>query len=880
MKRLPRLFLLALLAVPVQASAQLEPIPEDRGATGLALALRKLDADAIFMHTAAHPDDEDNGLLVMMSRGRGLRTTLLSLTRGDGGQNQIGPELEEALGVLRSAELMAMHRIDDTEQYFTLAYEFGYSFSVEESLQKWGEEETLGDMVRIIRMVRPDVMVSLPLGGEGGGQHHQTSGRLTKEAFRAAADPNRFPEQIRDGLRPWQPLKLYSRYRTPPDERDKPDPPGTVVMDTGGYDPILGRSYHQMGIEARAFHLCQQMNQIHALPGERMGKWFPEDSVIGMSDPELDLFDGVPMGLDRLKTFLEGETPQAAAPILGALDELQAAIDAANEAYDANAPWKTLGPLREGLQTVRSLRNKLAASDVSESARYELEHRLSYKEKNFVKALALAHGIALDAVSDRGEVVPGGKLEIAVQVTERSPEPIEVTGLVLDIPEGWAQTFEGTTSGRLADNEKIEAKFSVRVADDAELSRPYWERNRAVDRFDLIAPEHFGLPFAPPAVNASLTFRSGSVDISIEEPVQYRYAGPWVGTEKQAEISVLPRASLALSPGVMVFPVGAGSKTRQASVSVLHKGTDEASGTLRLVAPDGWVVTPAEVPLRFQREGEATTVPFEITPPDSVAPGTYEIGAVANLSGQSYREGFQKIAYHHIETRYLFRPATAQVQALDLKVEPVRVGYIMGVGDDVADAARQLGAEVVMLEEKDLAQGDLSQFDLIIAGIRAYLAREDLRAYNDRLLDYVERGGTMLVQYNRDEWDDAQWGPYPAKISSERITVEDAPMRILEPTHPVFNFPNRITESDWKGWVQERGTYFLGERDERYRDLLASEDPWEYNAGEKRGMLVEARYGEGRWIYTGLTLFRQLPAGVPDAYKFFSNLLSLPKAAQ
>jgi hypothetical protein len=217
---------------------------------------------------------------------------------------------------------------------------------------------------------------------------------------------------------------------------------------------------------------------------------------------------------------------------------------------------------------------------------------------------------------------------------------------------------------------------------------------------------------------------------------------------------------------------------------------------------------------------------------------------------------------------------------LDLKVEPVRVGYIMGVGDDVADAARQLGAEVVMLEEKDLAQGDLSQFDLIIAGIRAYLAREDLRAYNDRLLDYVERGGTMLVQYNRDEWDDAQWGPYPAKISSERITVEDAPMRILEPTHPVFNFPNRITESDWKGWVQERGTYFLGERDERYRDLLASEDPWEYNAGEKRGMLVEARYGEGRWIYTGLTLFRQLPAGVPDAYKFFSNLLSLPKAAQ
>ena len=881
MKRLSGLFLLALLVLPASAPAQLEPIPEDQGATGLALALRKLDAGAIFMHTAAHPDDEDNGLLVMMSRGRGLRTTLLTVTRGDGGQNQIGPELEEALGVLRSSELMAIHRIDDTEQYFTLAYEFGYSFSVEESLQKWGKEETLGDMVRIIRTVRPDVIVGLRLGGEGGGQHHQTSGRLTKEAFRAAADPNRFPEQIREGLRPWQPLKLYSRYRTPRDEPDKPDPPGTVLMDTGNYDPILGRSYHQMGIEARANHLCQQMNQIHALPGERIGKWVPEDSVdsiIGTSGPEDDLFDRVPMGFDRLKMFLAGETPQAAAPLQSGLDELQAQIDAANQAYDAHAPWKTLGPLREGLQTVRRLRRELAEGELGEEARYELEHRLSYKEHNFVEAIVLAHGIALDAVADRGEVVPGGKLEIETQVTQRSPEPIDVTGLVLDVPPGWTQEFEGETSGRLADNDKIEATFKAGVADDAELSRPYWERNRAVDRFDLIAPEHFGIPFAPPVVNARLTFRSDSVDISIEEPVTYRYAGPWVGTEKQTEISVLPRVSLALSPNVMVFPVGPGPKTRTASVSVLYKGSEEASGTLRLAAPDGWTVTPAESPLRFQREDEATTVQFEVTPPDSVKAGTYEIEAVASIGGKEYREGFHRIAYHHIQTRYLFRPATAQVQALDLKVEPVRVGYIMGVGDDVAEAVRQLGAELVFLEETDLAQGDLSQFDLIIAGIRAYRAREDLRAYNGRLLRYVEGGGTMLVQYNRDEWDDAQWGPYPAKISRNRITVEEAPIRILEPEHPLFNFPNTISEDDWQQWVQERGTYFLGERDERYRDLLASEDPWEYNAGEKRGMLVEARYGEGRWIYTGLTLFRQLPAGVPDAYKFFANLLSLPKA--
>jgi len=878
MKRLSRLFLIALLSLPAQLSAQLEPIPEDRGAMGLALALRKLGTGAVFMHTAAHPDDEDNGLLVMMSRGRGLRTTLLSVTRGDGGQNQIGPELEEALGILRTAELMAMHRIDDTEQYFTLAYEFGYSFSVEESLQKWGHEETLGDMVRIIRTVRPDVMVCLPLGGEGGGQHHQTSGRLTKEAFRAAADPHRFPDQIRSGLRPWQPLKLYSRYRTPPGEEDKTDPPGIVSMDTGRYDPILGRSYHQLGIEARANHLCQDINQLHALPGERIAKWLPEDLVVETAFTESDLFDGVPMGLGRLKEFLAGDTSQAAASFLAGLDELQAEVDAAQQAYDANAPWKTLEPLRRGLQTVRRLRQ--AAGELGEEARYELAHRLSYNERSFREAIALAHGVALDPVADRGEVVPGSELEVKVQVTNRSPVPIEVTSLELKIPNGWDQESQDQRSGRLEDNETLEATLKVRVADDAALSRPYWERNRVVDRYDLVEPAHFGLPFSPPVAWARLQFRSGSVDVSIEEPVQHRYPGPWVGREKQTEISVLPKASVTLSPTAMVFPIGSGSKTRTASVSVLYKGSQEASGTLRLTAPDGWSTAPAEVPLRFQREDEAATLQFEVTPPDSVEPGAYAIQAVATLDGKEYREGFQEIAYHHIQTRYLFRPAIAQMQALDVRMAPVRVGYIMGVGDEVAEAVRQLGAELVMLEEKDLAQGDLSRFDLIIAGIRAYYARADLRAYNHRLLQYVEQGGTMIVQYNRDEWDDAQWGPYPAKISGDRITVEEAPIRILEPEHPLFHFPNHISEGDWKGWIQERGTYFLGERDARYRDLLASEDPWEYNAGEKRGMLVEARYGEGRWIYCGLTLFRQLPAGVPDAYKFFANLLSLPKAPE
>jgi LmbE family N-acetylglucosaminyl deacetylase len=872
------LFVILLCSSP--GRAQLEPIPEERGASGLALALRKLAAGASFMHTAAHPDDEDNGLLVLMSRGRGLRTGLLTATRGDGGQNQIGTELFEALGILRTEELAAVHRFDGAEQYFTRAYEFGYSFSVEETLEKWGKEEILGDLVRLIRTFRPDVMVCLPLTGTGGGQHHQTSARLTREAFHAAADPKRFPEQIAAGLRPWQPLKLYSRLWREVQESEseqKVDPAKVVSLDTGRYDPIIGRSYHQMGIEARSNHLCQSMSQLRALPGEQLSRWQIEESVLPIKGPEKDLFEGVEMGLDRLKDFVKGEET-AAAFLAPGLERIRAAVDSASAAFDARAPWSTIPGLRSGLAAVRELRQQVAKSALSAGARYELEHRLSPKEQQFVGALALAHGLGFDPISNRGEVVPGGTFQVNVQVTARSPEPVEVTAVSLELPQGWQQSATGGTSGPLTEQQKLEARFEVSLPAEAALTRPYWKRNPEVDRYDLRRPELFGLPAAPPSVEARLSFRSGAVEATLKKPVQYRYAGPWVGTEKQKEVSVLPAISLAVTPRALVIPVTADKKSRVVSVEALYRGAGAANGTLRLELPAGWTGKPLQSTLSFQREGEAVTVKFEVAPPAAVAPGSYTVRAAATLDGREYREGFQTIAYHHIHTRYLDRPALAVVQALPVVVEPVTVGYVMGVGDDIPDAIEQLGSSLTLLGEKDLAEGNLGRFDIILTGVRAYSNRADLRAYNHRLLKYVEDGGTMVVMYNRQEWDQAQWGPYPAKISQNRITVEEAPMRILAPAHPLFNFPNKISETDWKGWVQERGAYFLGERDPRYRDLLASEDPWEYNKGEKRGMLVEAAHGKGRWIYCGLTLFRQLPEGVPDAYRFFANLLSLPKA--
>ncbi len=864
--------------------AQLEPIPEERGATGLVLKLRELSTGASFLQATAHPDDEDNGLLVLLSRGRGIRTALLTATRGDGGQNEIGPELFEAIGIVRTEELMAMHRQDGVQQYFTAAYEFGYSFSVEETLEKWGKEQTLGDIVRVIRTTRPDVVTTLRPSGRGGGQHHQTSAILTREAFRAAADPNRFPEQIEEGLRPWQALKLYSRSGIGAGRgrarRSRDEEAHLVTMDIGAYDPILGRSYFQMGLEGRSSHRCQGMAQLRALPGSRQSVYKLEDAVLDVASEEMDLFDGVEMSLSRWKDFVEDEG-DAAQFVRDGIDALQDEVAAAEKAFDGSAPWKTLPPLRRGLEFVRKLRHDVASSSLSPLARYELEHRLAPKTTEFEEAIVLAHGMGFDPIASRGEVTRGGRFEIHARVVNPSPEPIVLQSIEALTPEGWGVVDESAPRGAtLANNLGLESCFRVTVSTDAVYDRPFWERNHAVDRFDIADHTYFGQPWRSPAVHAQVTFRSGDTEVSLSEPVQYRYEGPWVGTEKQKIVSVLPLVSVTLAPKVVVFPTAADDKTRLVSVEAVYKGTEPAEGVLVLEAPAGWSVEPTRAELRFQRENEAITVRFQVTPPEAVESGGYDIKAAATLNGETFREGFQTIAYHHIQTRYLFHPAQATVQALDVQVAPVKVGYVMGVGDEIPTAIRQLGAELVMLEEQDLAEGDLSHYDVIITGVRAYLNREDLRAYNHRLLDYVKDGGTMLVMYNKFEFNSAQWGPYPKKVSRNRVTVEEAPIQILEPEHPVFQRPNRITENDWYGWVQERGLYFLEEEgDPRYRELLAAEDPWDYNAGTKKGMLVEAEYGKGRWMYIGLGFFRQLPAGVPDAYKVFANLLSLPKAA-
>lgn len=881
-------FALAAFLLAAPAPAVQKPLPQDEGASGLALALRKLPNSASFLHVTAHPDDEDNPLLVLLARGRGIHTGLLTLTRGDGGQNEIGPELFEALGIIRTEELMSMHRYDGAEQFFSRAYEFGYSFSVEETMQRWGREEIVADVVRILRTFRPDVVATLPRTGVGGGQHHQASALIAEEAFRAAADPHRFPEQIAEGLRPWQAKKLYERHRWGAAGDVEDDDRAVVSIDCGGFDPILGTTYYEFGMESRSLHRCQGMRQIVPLPGRCASNWKLVDSAIQKDRKESDLFDGIDTELLALERFAAGELERA--PFLRpSLKSLQSDVTRALDAFDANDPSRSASPLAEGLRTLRQLIEQVETSDLSDSARFEILLRLRRKESEFLTALRHAHQLRLDAVVDEGLVSPSQLFDLTVNLANGSHAPVTVRNVELRMPQGWMVIESEDPIREVPAAGVAERRYRIRVARDAEPTRPYWIREEGADRYRLLNPNDFGKPWPDAALQVRVHYDSNGESAWLQQAAQYPYEGPWVGGEQRHELMVVPKVSVRAAPEISVVPLDQAREGREVRVTVDYNGEGPASGRLNFRLPDGWEVRPPSADLEFEGRGESATRRFFLSSSETVTEGEHVVGVEARFGDQVFREGHEFIDYHHIEKRVLYHPSEVELKTVDVRVaDGVRLGYVMGVGDQVPQALNQLGIEYSMMTEDDVAFGDLDRFNVIVTGVRAYLNRKDLRAYNDRLLDWVRRGGVMIVQYNKFEMNSfepdtdgqvrmgpSQFAPHPLQVGRGRVTDQNAPVEILIPGHPVFHFPNRISERDWDGWSQERGLYFIGEKSPHYRDLISMEDPFEYNAGEQLGSLVEARYGQGRWIYLGIGLWRQLPAGVPGAYRLLANLVSL-----
>jgi LmbE family N-acetylglucosaminyl deacetylase len=902
MSRLLCLLLAAALALPpapFPTLADTRPAPEDRGAGGLALALRRLQTIASALHTAAHPDDESTELLAYLARGLGARVAYLSLNRGEGGQNGIGPELGESLGVLRTEELLAARKLDGAEQYFTRAYDFGFTRSVPETLQKWNKEEVLGDMVRVIRTLRPLVLVNGFSGTarDGHGQH-QVAGMLAPEAITAAADANRFPEQIKAGLQPWQVLKLYQRVfeqgKTP-----------VATFDVGQFDPVLGRSYSELAAEGRSKHRSQDFGMIQ-MRGSMPRSFWRQESKVAAPDKESSLFEGLDVSVTGIARFAgEGEGAKKLLPPLARIKELAAEALAEHRPEE---PQRIAPKLAEGLREVRALRQQLAALEAGPRA--TVDAMLARKEWEFSDALAKAHGVVVDALSSAEIVTPGETLEVNANVylagqpsfnretmeRLRDLKPQANAQITLTAPPSWRvepmeieadQPAAPSPFFRGRERADAAARFRVRVPDDEPPTEPYWlARQRTREQFDWDAAMPVTLPFAPPRLSARVELTLDGERVTLNQPVEFRYANQTFG-EIRRELKVAPALTVTLRPSLLVIPQGGpangAARTREVSVEITHNARRATNGSLKLVAPAGWKVEGDAQPLAFTRQGEKTARRFRVTPPAN-AGGTFTLKAVATADGRDYARGYTTVAYPHVETHFIYHPAEVKAEVFDVRVAAgLRVGYVPGSGDDTVEALKQLGVNVKTIDEAELASGDLSVYDTIILGIRVYEVRDDVVANNKRLLDYVNNGGTLVVQYNKHEFvTRGQFAPYPVKMgdgsrfgSNLRVTDENAPVKVLVPDHPLFNFPNKITDADWTGWVQERGLYFLSDWDAKYTPLLSAPDD---TGKDLQGGQLIAEYGKGRYVFTAYAWFRQLPAGVPGAYRLFANLISLPKS--
>jgi LmbE family N-acetylglucosaminyl deacetylase len=860
---------LVAVAAPLPAQLRPRPISEETGEVQLQLLFRKLKTSATFMMTDAHPDDENNALLAQMSHGLGLRTVLVTATRGDGGQNEIGPEIFDGLAVLRTEELLQVHRFDGAEQLFTRAVDFGYSFSLDETYEKWGKDEIIGDYVRQIRAIRPDLVVGFLWTGNNGGMHHQASTHITEAAFLAAGDPTKYPEQITEGLRPWQAKKFYYTAGG-----GRGGGGGDTPTTTNTYDPVLGLTYDEIGSQARTMHKCQNVSQLPALPSGGGGRGYHlQDTAPDFPhvSTESSILDGIDIRLTALADYAKPNSP---AGLTTSLRTITKDVGDAEAAFAAHGLDTAIPGLAAGLHELRNLRAILGSLGLSDSARFEIDFRLAQKETQFMEALATASSLRIETIGDDPMVVPGQAVRVQVIVANRSQVPVEVTKID-------ATGFRGSAScpaQAIAAGAVYVCGPNLTIPDDAKATDIYFRHDPSAGArysFDPVVP--FGAPFAPTPFRVAIAMTVGGEPITITQPVEARYEEDKTSGEKRTDLLVVPAFALTVSPAVVVAPTG-GLASREVRVTVRNDTPAAASATVRLTVPAGWSVQPAAAPVTFAREDEESTVRFTVTSPANAPEGKATIGAVAENGGHSYTTGFQVVEYPHIRRGLLAHPAEVEARSVAVKVAPnLRVGYIMGVGDRVPDAIAQLGVPVSYLEPDEMAWGDLSKYPVIMVGVRAYERRADLRANNQRLLDYARAGGTVLLNYQRTEFNQIQggYGPYPAQTTSNRVTDETAPVRILLPTHPAFTTPNVIGPATWADWVQERGTYFLAPQSREYVDLLESQDPFPDNNSPQHGILVDAKVGQGRWMYIGLVLWRELPEGVPGAYQLLANLISL-----
>jgi LmbE family N-acetylglucosaminyl deacetylase len=805
-----------------------EPPPD----SAILQELRSFREMGSVLYIAAHPDDENTQLIAYFARGRDYRTAYLSVTRGDGGQNVLGPEFGEKLGVARTQELLAARRLDGGRQFFTRAIDFGFSKDYRETLSIWDKQQVLSDMVRVIREFRPDVLITRfsPQPGNTHG-HHTASAVLAVEAFKLSGDPKAFPEQLGD-LTPWQPKRLLLNAGGFGRGGGGTNNASALQFDIGGNDPVLGISFSELAARSRSMHKTQGFGNFGGF-GNRAAR--PESFQLLDGEPATkDILDGV--------DTTWGRVPGGA--------EIGKLADEAIAQFNPQDPAASVPALL-------TLRSRLTALSTKDSVVIEKRAQLD-------RILQACLGLDVETVIPQAEVVPGEVLELHHSVIVRSSIPVRWLAVRYpDIKREIKKAIE------LRAKESSTRDSSEMLPANTPLTQPYWLREEGTPgMFRVDDPSLIGRPENPPTFPVEQVFDVGGQTLVIpDEPVQVT-ADSTKG-ETRRRLDVIPPVSLSFGSEVALFSPGA---SHPVEVQVTAFRANKA-GTLRLNMPEGWKVAPATQSFHLAAVGDHVRVKFTVTAPAQSV--TAKIIANAEIGGVRYQNDRVEIRYAHIPLQLLQPPAALKAVSLDLAIRGQAVGYLPGAGDSVAENLRQMGYTVTTLTDVDLIPERLHNLDAVVIGVRAFNVRTNLDSQLPALFAFVEAGGTVVAQYNRPENSRRlKLAPFDLRLSQERVTDETAPVTFLAPDHPVLNTPNKITNADFEGWIQERGVYFPNEWDEHFTPILACSDHGE--APLKGGLLV-AKYGKGYFVYTGLAFFRQLPAGVPGAYRLFANLVSLGK---
>jgi LmbE family N-acetylglucosaminyl deacetylase len=895
-----------------RANPNAHKIALNRGAAALWQSLAELHTRASLMMFTAHPDDEDGGMLAYESRYAGVDTTLFTLNRGEGGQNVMSSDFWDELGLVRTEELLAADRYYGVHQYFSRVADFGFTKTKQEAIDKWGYDRVLYDSVREVRMARPLVVTSVFAGNvsDGHGQH-QVAGQMAQEVYKDAGDPTIFPDQIREGLRPWMPLKVYVRlpfatitdrgvfdYATghwaPARFHNYVDdtwiegmPAATTKIPEGKYDAAAGLSYLQIG----RLGLNQQKSQNGGIgipeAGPQFSAYHRYASRVAVASREATFFDGVDVTLPGIADYAPASQRGWVRDRLLAINSL---VEEATRNYQVNAPEKIAPLLARGVTQTESLISEIRERPLPDDARYNMLHELTLKREQFNTALVEALGLSLDAVvstdsSNKGTAfyhgpaetfqaaIPGQNFPVNVHLANQGSETVAITDVQLEtVPDNnWTLTALGAQVSKLVEDDAADIRFSVTVSRDATVTKPYFSRPDLEQPFyDISNSAYANQPLMPYPLAARVTFKYRGANVTMEEAVQTVHFVTGQGPIMDPLI-VSPAISIWVSPRAGIVPLA--GKSFNVDVLTHSNVKGAANGTVALQLPAGWKSVPATAKFSTQRDGDEEDIVFEVVP-TAVKDKSYRITAAASYENHSYTSGAIMVGYPGLRPYPYYRDASYRTTGVNIHLPAgLKVGYVTGTGDSVPSSLENIGVRAELLSQQDIAMGDLDHFDAIILGVRAYAVRPELKTFNDRLLDYVHQGGTLIVQYNTPEFDH-NYGPYPYMLSNnpEKVIDEQSKVVLLQPDYPALKWPNLITVHDFDGWVEERGHGFMQSWDPRYIALTETHDPDQ--APQKGGLLI-AGYGKGFYVYDGYALYRQLPEGVPGAFRIFANLLSL-----